>query len=105
MEPSSTRADLYSHTIGRNLLLTGLPATDFGLLAPHLTEATLDQGTVLQEQGQTIARVYFPHSGLITLLCMLPEGHAVDTATIGREGAIGLTSGLGEQTATSRAVA
>jgi CRP-like cAMP-binding protein len=96
--------DLGVGAIGRNRLLSGLPAGEFDLLAPHLTEGTLDKGAVLQEPGQPITRVYFPHTGLVSLLGMLPEGHAVDTASIGREGAIGLMAGLGAQTALSRAV-
>jgi CRP-like cAMP-binding protein len=99
-----TILDLGFGAIGRNRLLAGLPPAEFDLLAPHITEATLDKGSVLQEPGQAIARVYFPHSGLVSLLGMLPEGHAVDTASIGREGAIGLTAGLGAQTAFSQAV-
>jgi len=97
-------ADLGFGAIGRNRLLAGLPPADFDLLAPHVSEMILDKGSVLQEPGQPITRVYFPHGGLIAMLGMLPEGHAVDTASIGREGAVGLMAGLGAQTALSRAV-
>src|SRR5262252_6993138 len=90
--------------IGRNRLLAALPAADFALLAPHLVEVTLDSGTLLQEQGQPIKRVYFPHGGIVSLLGILPEGHAVDTATLGRDGAIGLSAGLGSRIGSSRAV-
>jgi CRP-like cAMP-binding protein len=96
--------DLGVGAIGRNRLLAGLPPADFVLLAPHLAETTLERGTVLAEPGQPIKRVTFPHGGLVSLLGVLPEGHAVDTATIGREGAIGLSTGLGSQLAVSRAV-
>ena len=89
---------------GRNRLLALLPSPDFDLLAPHITETTLDKGTVLQEPGQAITRVYFPHGGLVSMLGMLPEGHAVDTALIGREGAVGLSAGLGASVAYTRAM-
>ena len=46
-----------SHTGRRNLLLAGLPAGDFALLAPHLKDVVLEQGTVLLEQGEPIAGV------------------------------------------------
>src|SRR5690348_138857 len=101
--PSGT-VDLGVGAIGRNRLLAGLPAADFSLLAPHLVETGLARGAALQEAGQPIKRVYFPHGGLVSLLGVLPDGHAVDTATIGREGAIGLSAGLGSQIALSRAV-
>jgi len=91
-------------SFGRNRLLAGLPPADFALLAPHLTDAVLDKGTVLQEPGDPIAWVYFPHSGLVSLLGVLPDGYAVDAVTIGHEGAIGLSAGLGAPRAVSRAV-
>jgi CRP-like cAMP-binding protein len=90
--------------IGRNRLLGALPPADFTFLAPHLVETMLQPGAVLAEPGQRIKRVTFPHGGLVSLLGVLPEGNAVDTATIGREGAIGLSAGLGAQLAVSRAV-
>jgi CRP-like cAMP-binding protein len=96
--------DLETGAIGRNRLLARLPPADFALLAPYLAEVTLDRGAVLQEPGQPITRISFPHGGLVSLLGILPEGQAVDTATIGHEGAIGLSAGLGSQIALSRAV-
>ena len=90
--------------IGGNRLLAALPAADFALLAPHLAEASFKHGSVLQEPGQPVTHVYFLESGLVTLLALLPEGHAVDTGSIGREGAIGLTAGLSAQKAVTRAV-
>src|SRR5262245_57226706 len=42
----------------RNLLLVSLPANDFDVLAPHLKDIELEQGAVLQEQGERIEQVY-----------------------------------------------
>jgi len=89
---------------GRNGLLAALPPADLAALAPHLVEGPVERGAVLQETGQPIRRVYFLHSGLVSLLGMLPDGYAVDTAMIGREGAIGLAAGLGSQIGVSQAV-
>ena len=96
--------DLKANVVGRNRLLAALPPADLALLAPHLVEISLETGAVLQEPAQPIKRVYFPHSGLVSLLGILPEGQAIDTASIGRDGAIGLSAGLGAHTALSRAV-
>src|SRR5262245_27828370 len=90
--------------VRRNRPLDPLPPADLALLTPHLVEINLETGAVLHEPGQPIRRVYFPHSGLVSLLGILPEGHAIDTASIGRDGAIGLSAGLGSQVALSRAV-
>jgi len=102
--PHAGGLDLAVSAVGRNRLLTSLPQADFDTLAQYLTEVTLDKGTVLQEPGQPISRVTFPHGGLISMLGLLPEGHAVDTASIGREGAVGLSAGLGAQIAHCTAV-
>jgi CRP-like cAMP-binding protein len=85
-------------------LLAALRPADITLLDPHLKEVMLEQGTLLQEQGEIIDRVYFPHSGMISLLAVMQQGNAVETATIGREGAVGAMSGLGPRHAFTRAV-
>src|SRR5262245_8400359 len=85
--------DLKANVVGRNRLLAALPPADLTLLTPHLVEISLETGAVLQEPAQPIKRVYFPHSGLVSLLGILPEGQAIDTASIGRDGAIGLSAG------------
>src|SRR4051812_11206351 len=93
-----------SHTGRRNLLLAGLPAGDFALLAPYLKEVVLEQGAVLQEQGDPVDQVYFPHDGIISLLAVMRQGDAIETATIGYEGAVGSFAGLGQRRSHTRAV-
>jgi CRP-like cAMP-binding protein len=82
----------------------GLPAGDFALLAPHLKEVVLEQGAVLQEQGDPVDQVYFPHDGIISLLAVMRQGDAIETATIGYEGAVGSFAGLGQRRSHTRAV-
>jgi CRP-like cAMP-binding protein len=62
------------------------------------------QGFVLQEPDDPIEQVWFPQSGMISLLAVMESGQAVETATIGREGGVGILAGLGGQRATGRAV-
>jgi CRP-like cAMP-binding protein len=87
-----------------NRLLSALTPSDFALLAPHLKSSHLKQGVVLQESGDPIAQVYFPYSGMISLLAVMAAGNGVETATIGREGAVGVMVGFGGRSATGRAV-
>jgi len=91
-------------SVAGNHLLAALPPADFSLLAAHFSESSLERGTVLMEPGQPVRRVYFPHDGLIALLGVLPDGHAILTATVGRDGVIAPSVGLGADTAWSRAV-
>jgi CRP-like cAMP-binding protein len=94
-----TRAEL------RNHLLSSLPTDDYALLEPNLKDIALKQGTILVEQGENIEQVYFPHSGMVSVVIVLEDGEkAVETATVGREGAIGAVAGLGERNATARAI-
>ncbi len=88
----------------RNLLLAALPAQDFALLAPHLKDVVLEQGAILQEQGDRIDQVYFPRDGIISLLAVMRQGDAIETATIGYEGAVGSFGGLSVRRSHTRAV-
>jgi CRP-like cAMP-binding protein len=89
---------------GRNRLLAALQPQDLALLAPHFKDLHFKQDVVLQEAGEPIAHIYFPQSGMISVLAAMQEGAMVETATVGREGAVGITAGLGGHRAAGRAV-
>ena len=71
---------------------------------PYLKELAIEQGLLLHEQEDRVAHAYFPASGMISLLTVMGDGRAIETATVGREGAVGAMSGLGPAHAASRAV-
>ncbi len=87
-----------------NKLLAALPRSQFNLLVPHLTVATLGQGTVAYETGDEVDQIYFPHNGMFSLLAVMRDGKAIETATVGREGVIGAMAGLGLYNSLVRAV-
>lgn len=90
---------------GQNRLLAALRPADFAILAPSLKDGRFKQGAVLQEAGEPINLVYFPKNGMISLLAVMEGGNAIETATVGREGAVGVMAGLwGAGSATGRAV-
>ena len=88
----------------RNRLLGALSPDDFDRIAPHLRETALEPGSVLHEPDQPIQRICFPSGGLVSLMALLPDGQAIDTVTIGREGAVGLSAAIGSPTARTRAL-
>jgi CRP-like cAMP-binding protein len=88
-----------------NKLLNALPQSDFQLLHPRLTTIHLAQGTVLYEPGNEVDEVYFPLSGMISLLVVMRDGKAIETATVGREGVVGAMSSRGLHTSKVRAIA
>jgi CRP-like cAMP-binding protein len=89
---------------GQNRLLAALQPADFSLLKPYLKQIGLEQGVLLHEQEDPIEQAYFPQSGMISLLTVMEDGQAIETATVGREGTVGAMSGLGPAHASSRAV-
>src|SRR5437763_16223963 len=78
-----------------NGLLAALPATDLDVLRPELAMVALDQDAVLSRAGEPIEYVFFPHGGAISLMIGMADGQTVATAAGGREGAVGMLSGLG----------
>jgi DNA-binding CsgD family transcriptional regulator/CRP-like cAMP-binding protein len=87
-----------------NRLLGCLSDVDFAVLAPHLKRVPLNTGNVLQEQDTVVEFVYFPLSGVISLLAVMNDGAAVEAAMIGREGCVGLCADFGPWHACARAV-
>jgi CRP-like cAMP-binding protein len=77
-----------------NRLLASLPAAAFAAVAPHVKEVELRFGEVLAEAGSPIRRVYFPYSGVISLVVELDVGMMIETAMVGRDGAFNAASAL-----------
>jgi CRP-like cAMP-binding protein len=76
-----------------NRLLQMLPAADLALLIPYMDDVALQRGATLQgEEGDA---VYFPLTGMISLVLHMNDGKAIETAAIGYEGGIGLLAGFG----------
>jgi CRP-like cAMP-binding protein len=78
-----------------NKLLASLPRSDFDMLAPHMTTSSLPQGQIAYEAGAEVDYIYFPHGGMFSLLAVMRDGKAIETATVGREGVVGAMAGLG----------
>jgi CRP-like cAMP-binding protein len=77
-----------------NRLLASLPADAFSAISPHLKVVELKFGDVLAEPGNSIRQVYFPYSGVISLVVELDVGMMIETAMVGRDGAFNAASAL-----------
>jgi CRP-like cAMP-binding protein len=86
-----------------NRLLASLEPVDLSLLTPHLRTGCFAKGAILQEQEAPVAEVYFPLNGLVALVSVMDNGQIVESALVGREGAIGAFAGLGPWHAFTRA--
>ena len=77
-----------------NRLLASLPAKIFAALQPHLKVVNLKRGDVLAEAGGSVKRVYFPHSGAISLVVEMSVGDMIETAMVGKDGVLNGASAL-----------
>jgi CRP-like cAMP-binding protein len=87
-----------------NRLLQKLSAADFAVARPHLEVVELVKGNLLIEAGRTLAHVYLPHSGIVSIVVNLSEGQAVEVAMIGCDGIVGAAEALCDGIALSDAV-
>ncbi|MBI3705166.1 MAG: Crp/Fnr family transcriptional regulator [Rhizobiales bacterium] len=87
-----------------NYLLASLPVADFGLLRPHLKTEELIGETVLFEAGDSVDRVYFPHTAIVSLVVNLSTGEMIEAAMVGRDGIVNGLAALGQPISLCRAV-
>jgi CRP-like cAMP-binding protein len=71
---------------------------------PYLEMVKLPQGKVLCEAGSPLGSIYFPQTCVLSLLAVAENGSTVETASVGREGAFGLPTGMYTQVSFSRCV-
>ena len=69
-----------------NRLLASLPSDVYSALTPHLKIVELKFGDVVAEAGSEIRQVYFPYSGVISLVVELDVGSMIETAMVGHDG-------------------
>ena len=87
-----------------NLFLNSLSAADLAALRPHLKNADLPQEQILFDVGDPIHQVYFPHSGIVSLVVSLATGETIESGMIGRESVVGGSAGLNGQLSVCKAV-
>lgn len=87
-----------------NHLLASLSRADAARLSPSLKVVSLEIGSLLAEPGDEIENIYFPHTGMVSLLAVMRNGSAIETATVGREGVVGAMAGFGLHVTLTRAV-
>jgi CRP-like cAMP-binding protein len=81
-----------------------LNSEDLALLSASASPIDLEKGRLLYDPGDSLTTVYFPTDGVISLLTLMESGEAIESATIGREGALGLKAAAGPRESLSRAI-
>jgi CRP-like cAMP-binding protein len=88
----------------KNLLLAALPDREFERLASALEPVRLPRPTELEGANEEVEFVYFPTSGIASIVSIDEGGETVDTAMIGREGMTGLSVFLGTDQSPMRTI-
>lgn len=88
-----------------NRLLAGVDAEERSRLLAGATVVGQEFRSVLYRRGEQIRYVYFPISGLYSLLAPTANSDTVEVGTVGREGFIGIEPHLGVLTAYCTAIA
>ena len=76
--------------MARNKLLSLLPAGDLQRLAPLLQVVPLKLEAVLYQEDAAMEHAYFPIRGTLSALNVMENGSAIEVATVGDEGAVGM---------------
>lgn len=79
-----------------NHLLASLPRSDFAALEPHFEELDLPLRHVVEVANKPIKHVYFPTSGIISVVATGPKDHKIEVGIIGYEGMSGISVVLGD---------
>lgn len=73
-----------------NRILDGLPAADFEPLGRVLERVDLGLRDYIYRRGEPIEFVHFPVNCVISLVTEMEDGRAVEVATVGCEGMVGI---------------
>jgi hypothetical protein len=82
--PPDYAGEQYGSAKSSKSSIASLTKTDFELVRPHLKPIRLAREAVLFGTGDSVKQVYFPHSGIVSLVIDLASGDMVEAAMIGR---------------------
>jgi CRP-like cAMP-binding protein len=79
----------------RNRLLLALPSRNLKQLMPELERIRCDRAQVLMDADSPLDHVFFPDSGVVSVVAVYSDGSIIEMATVGREGCSGVQAILG----------
>jgi CRP-like cAMP-binding protein len=78
--------------VSGNVLLDGLPARELRELRPHMDDVELEPRSFYIGAGERLSHVYFPVTGLVSLMVSELAGSSVQAAAAGRDGMLGVSA-------------
>ena len=79
----------------RNRLLLALPSRNLKRLMPDLEHIRCQRADVLMNADSSLDHLFFPDSGVVSVLAVYANGVVIEMATIGREGCTGVQAAFG----------
>src|ERR1700736_5148747 len=86
----------------RNRLLLALPSADLKQLMPELEHISCHREQVLMDADSPLDHVFFPDSGVVSVVAVYADGNIIEMATIGREGCTAVQAVLGATSSSIR---
>src|SRR5690348_12161091 len=86
----------------RNRLLLALPLSDLKRLMPELEHIACHREQVLMDADSSLDHVFFPDSGVVSVVAVYADGRIIEMATIGREGCTGVQAVFGAKMSSVR---
>src|ERR1022692_2168631 len=86
----------------RNRLLLALPSRNLKRLMPDLEHIRCERAQVLMDADRSLGHVFFPDSGVVSVVAVYADGSVIEMATIGREGCTGMQAFFGAKTSSVR---
>ena len=86
----------------RNRLMLALPSRDLKRLVPELEQVRCQREQVLMDADSSLHHIFFPDSGVVSVLAVYANGSVIEMATIGREGCTGMQAFFGAKTSSVR---
>src|SRR5882757_3205638 len=88
----------------KNRILNVIPQNIYAAVEPHLKQMELIFGAIVAETDQPVDRVYFPDTGVVSLVVDMVVGDMIETAMVGRDGVVNGTSALDGQVSMHRGI-
>src|ERR1700690_1138770 len=86
----------------RNRLLLALPTRNLKRLMPELEQINCQRAQVLMNADSALDHVFFPDSGVISVVAVYADGSIIEMATVGREGCSGVQAFFGAKSSSVR---
>src|SRR5579862_1041894 len=86
----------------RNRLLLALPSPDLGLIIPELERIGCAREEVLMDVDSPLDHIFFPDSGVVSVVAVYGDGRIIEMATVGREGCTSVQAIVGATTSSVR---